>query len=150
MFNEIGKKIKVLAKLFFILEVITLVVVSILLMISNRNFVFPGIMIMLIGSLVAWITACFAYGFGELIDKTSEMAHNTHLLEKSMRKKEMSAHTVREERNQRQSKEESIKRKLKESHYGNEERMKREENERRRQAVESMMQEENENNMRAE
>ena len=48
---------------------------------STRSVVpfFIGLLIMFIGSLFSWIGSFFAYGFGELIDKATEIEKNIHV-----------------------------------------------------------------------
>ena len=36
-----------------------------------------GICVIIVGSLISWISSWFLYGFGELIEKTTEVARNT-------------------------------------------------------------------------
>ncbi|MBO4501001.1 MAG: hypothetical protein J5760_02065, partial [Clostridia bacterium] len=80
MFNNIGKKIKVFAIVIFILFALADIAVGIVLLATARHaddFLPIALPIMLVGPVLAWITSCFVYGFGELIDKTSEVARNT-------------------------------------------------------------------------
>lgn len=77
MFKNIGGKIKGLAKAFFILGAIVPIIVGIVLMSSDENMVLVGILVMVGGFVVAWISSWFLYGFGELIDKTCAIERNT-------------------------------------------------------------------------
>lgn len=75
MYDNIGGKIKGLAKAVFIVEAIAAVITGFLLMTS----VIPiGLLVMVVGPLVAWVSSWLLYGFGELIDKTCDIARNTH------------------------------------------------------------------------
>lgn len=74
MYDNIGSKIKVLAKVLFILEAIG--VVGWGLSIIGDSF-FAGIMTILLGGVVAWISTWLLYGFGELIEKVTEIEVNT-------------------------------------------------------------------------
>ena len=73
MYDNIGEKIKSLALLIFIIGVIVSVVAGVaILLLDGEIFIVLGILIIATGSFIAWISSCFAYGFGELIDKTGE------------------------------------------------------------------------------
>ena len=77
MYKEIGKKIKKLAIVIFVLEAIVFFIGEIILMAINNDLFLVGILMMIIGPLLAWVSSFILYGFGELIDKTSEIANNT-------------------------------------------------------------------------
>ncbi len=92
MFNNIGKKIKTLAVVIFVLELIGVFIVGLVTMIGGaagasigikNSGVFGltgfigGLIIWIVGFLSSWICSFFLYGFGELIDKTAENAQNT-------------------------------------------------------------------------
>ena len=77
MYKEIGKKIKKLAIVVFVLEAILFFIGGIILMAINNDLFLVGILMMIIGPLLAWVSSFILYGFGELIDKTSEIANNT-------------------------------------------------------------------------
>ncbi len=84
MFDNIGRKIKTLAKWLAYLGFITSVISGIvLLIISLINFEHIGWQILLVpiqivlGCLISWLSVIILYGFGELIDKVSEIEKNT-------------------------------------------------------------------------
>lgn len=93
MFKNIGKKIKTLAVVIFIFELIGVFILGLITMIGGAaassimgsngvgvagvTGVFGGILIWIVGFLSSWIGSFFLYGFGELIDKTAENAQNT-------------------------------------------------------------------------
>lgn len=91
MFKNIGKKLKVLAKVMCWVGIIISFVIAI--RVSNfiynlydyseyvnywnkYSYVYIGIVIFILGSLFSWIWSFFTYGFGELIDKTTEISYN--------------------------------------------------------------------------
>lgn len=74
MFGNIGSKIKSLAK---IVCWIGIVVFTILGLVSIGDTPVLGLLIVILGSLCSWIGSFFVYGFGELIEKTTEIAENT-------------------------------------------------------------------------
>ena len=79
MYDNIGSKIKGLAKAIFVFETICAVITGIALCSSNEEeLIFIGLLIVIpLGPLVAWVSSWLLYGFGELIDNTCEIARNT-------------------------------------------------------------------------
>lgn len=77
MFNNIGKKIKTLSVVICVLMIlISLGGAGFLIFLGfdeDEIFFLFGIAALIVGPLLAWITSFFAYGFGELIDKTSSI-----------------------------------------------------------------------------
>ena len=82
MYKNIGKKIKALARGTFIAETIAAEILGIYYVIESINWGFEegwwGWLLIFFGPLVAWISSWGIYGFGELIDKASDIARNTH------------------------------------------------------------------------
>lgn len=86
MFKNIGKKIKVLAVISFIIGTIASIAGAVVLFVLSQEWGAPeevliasGIMLIIIGPLVSWIGSFLIYGYGELIQKTSEI--EKHILE---------------------------------------------------------------------
>jgi hypothetical protein len=83
MFDNIGGKIKGLAKVTAWLGIIASVIYGIVLISqSNRYYngsalVITGVIVMAAGSLGSWISSFLLYGFGELIDQATQVAINT-------------------------------------------------------------------------
>lgn len=75
MYNNIGGKIKSLAKSAFFVEAIASIIAGIVFFIDNEPFL--GLISIIAGPLVAWVSSWLLYGFGELIDKVTEIACNT-------------------------------------------------------------------------
>ena len=81
MYENIGKKIKGLAKWTFVIEAVVFFIggfIGVFLAIdrSNEKLVIFCILTMIIGPLLAWISSWVLYGFGELIDKTTDIVKN--------------------------------------------------------------------------
>ena len=83
MYGNIGGKIKGLAKAFFIVEAIVAVIAGIALMASDENLIFFGVLSLILGPVVAWVSSWLLYGFGELIDNTRDIERNTRSNERS-------------------------------------------------------------------
>ena len=77
MYDNIGSKIKGLAKGTFIVEAIAAFISGIALMAAEDDLIGAGVLIMLLGPVVAWVSSWVLYGFGELIDKTCDIERNT-------------------------------------------------------------------------
>ncbi len=73
MFNNIGGKIKTLAKVICWLGIIACVICGIVMMIADEDMILFGLLTMIAGSLLSWIGSFFAYGLGELIDNSSKL-----------------------------------------------------------------------------
>lgn len=78
-YADIGCKIKGWAKWIFIIEAIFAVLFGIVTMAAGGNdfSIIIGIMILVIGPIIAWISSWLLYGFGELIDKTCATEQHT-------------------------------------------------------------------------
>ena len=85
MFNNIGKKIKVLAWVICIIGMVASLIGAIALWISagtsyygvNAGLILAGFVTLIVGCVASWVGSFFCYGFGQLIDKTEE--NNYHL-----------------------------------------------------------------------
>jgi len=76
LFDNIGHKTKTMAFIIFILGFIASSLYGIYIMYEGEEFLL-GLLIWVIGTLVFWATSIFIYGFGELIDNTSQIVENT-------------------------------------------------------------------------
>lgn len=72
MYDNIGGKIKGLAMVICLLFGLTSVIVGIAL-ISDDDLVAIGIATMLLGPVLSWLFSCLIYGFGELIEKVTDI-----------------------------------------------------------------------------
>lgn len=77
MYDNIGGKIKGLAKASFIVAAIAEVITGIALMAADEDLILYGLLVMVVGPIVAWVSSWLLYGFGELIDRVCEIAKNT-------------------------------------------------------------------------
>lgn len=92
MFNNIGSKIKALAKVICWLGIIASAVGGIAYIISmsrlyNQSMMaviivfLAGLIIAAVGALVSWLSTFILYGFGELIEKVSSIEENIPQIE---------------------------------------------------------------------
>ncbi len=92
MFENIGGKIKTLAQIICWLGIVFSVLVGICIIILGSltsdtaiGSVFSGmsaftsILYFLLGPLLSWVSSLFIYGFGELIEKVTEIAENNQI-----------------------------------------------------------------------
>ena len=76
MFDNIGRKIKTLAQVVCWIGIIGSVISGIVMMANDEDLAFLGFMIMVIGSLVSWVSSFTLYGFGQLIENTDQLVLN--------------------------------------------------------------------------
>ena len=78
MYDNIGEKIKGLAKVMFIVEAIAAVIGGLVLLVGKLLAI--GLLTLFLGPVVAWVSSWLLYGFGELIDNVCRIAANTRTL----------------------------------------------------------------------
>ena len=78
MYDNIGGKIKGLAKVIFFVEAIAAVITGFVFMAAHDYLIPVGLLVMILGPIVSWVSSWLLYGFGELIDKTCDIARNTY------------------------------------------------------------------------
>ena len=77
MFENVGLKIKAIAKIFFVIQVIASVMCGLFILaegelIIGDIFLLVGPVILILGPVCSWMSALFVYGFGELIENTKK------------------------------------------------------------------------------
>ena len=83
MFNNIGGKIKSVAKICCILGMLVHGAMGIYMFVF-RNMAY-GVAVIVIGCLVSWLGTVAIYGFGELIETTMDNNRQLRKIEKSLR-----------------------------------------------------------------
>ncbi len=76
MFDNIGSKIKTLAKIIFCIEIIACVITGIVLMATDDELIIWGILTALVGSFFSWISLFLLYGFGQLVENSDILCGN--------------------------------------------------------------------------
>jgi len=74
MYKNIGGKIKILAQTVAIIEIIVCIIVGFI-QIFDVKEVGLGIGILIIGSLIAWISSFVLYGFGQLVENSDKVVN---------------------------------------------------------------------------
>ena len=79
MYDNIGGKIKGLAKAIFFIEAIATVITGFIILANSYYFegILTGVLVIIVGPIFAWISSWLLYGFGELIEKACDIADNT-------------------------------------------------------------------------
>lgn len=82
VFNNIGKKIKGLSKFICWIGIISSIITAIVMFLlawdwGYTEYTIIGVVVLIVGSLLSWISSFFSYGFGELIDKVCDIERNT-------------------------------------------------------------------------
>ena len=75
MYDNIGEKIKGLARATFIVEAFASVITGIVLWVDTEEWWCA--LILFCGPIVAWVSSWLLYGFGEIIDKLCDIEQNT-------------------------------------------------------------------------
>lgn len=82
MFTNIGGKIKLTAKIACWVSMVASFIGGIILLIysiveAEDELIIVGLIVPLVAPFLCWIGSFVMYGFGELIEKTAEIAENT-------------------------------------------------------------------------
>lgn len=71
MFDNIGAKIKMLAKVLCWIGIVASVISGIAIMAgTGSNGVLPGLLTIVLGTLFSWIGSFVLYGFGEMVENS--------------------------------------------------------------------------------
>ncbi|MCR5352679.1 MAG: hypothetical protein K6D98_00045, partial [Clostridiales bacterium] len=85
MFNNIGGKIKALAKVLCWIGIAIFVIFAFIMFINSFNnlrstgefYFIIGLIFLIVGPILAWVSSFLLYGFGELIETNCEIERNT-------------------------------------------------------------------------
>lgn len=77
IYDDIGEKIKSLAKWTFIVEAIGAIMAGIGMCAEDEDLIPFGLLVMFCGPIVAWVSSWILYAFGELVEKTDKNERNT-------------------------------------------------------------------------
>lgn len=70
MFDNIGGKIKTVAKVMCWIGIIASVIIGFVMLVQDEDTAFAGILTMLFGSLGSWVGSFITYGFGQLVENS--------------------------------------------------------------------------------
>ncbi len=77
MFDNIGGKLKITAKLFMAVGTLGSIAAAIYLTVKEMVQIWCAVALVIGVPLICWFLAALLYGFGELIEKMTEIAANT-------------------------------------------------------------------------
>ncbi len=88
MFQNIGKKIKTLAKVLCWIGIIGSIIGGVIMVVSGAALmdndaasgaaaIMSGVLTAVLGALFSWIGSFMMLGFGEIVEKVNEIAENT-------------------------------------------------------------------------
>ena len=80
MFDNIGSKIKTVAQVVCWIGIICSVISGIVMMATDEDLAFLGFMIIVIGSLISWVSSFTLYGFGQLIENSDKMVQSKSII----------------------------------------------------------------------
>ena len=100
LYSNIGSKIKNWAKWVFIVEAIASMIAAIYMMASAEDswMLVVGMIVLVVGPFIAWVSSWLLYGFGEIIVKLTAIERNTRSTNAD--KEESSVHTNEENEQQ--------------------------------------------------
>lgn len=84
MYENIGKKIKGLAKAIFIVEAIGAIIAGICLLATDGDLILAGLLTLFCGPIVAWVSSWILYAFGELVEAARDNENNTKQILKKL------------------------------------------------------------------
>lgn len=74
-YENIGEKIKSAAQRIAAVETVIFVITGIIIMFSADNFLY-GLLVLIIGPIIAYVSSWLMYAFGELVENVSSINHN--------------------------------------------------------------------------
>lgn len=80
MFENVGEKIKGLANVICVIGIIISLIGCYYFFVNLEYFM--GFICMIIGPIISWVISLFIYGFGELIDRATEISKDIKDLHK--------------------------------------------------------------------
>ncbi len=75
MFNNVGEKIKTIAKVVVWISIAICVIYGFVLLVSVEDMALVGLLVMTVGSFISWVSGLVLYGFGELIENSTIIAN---------------------------------------------------------------------------
>lgn len=73
MFDNVGSKIKAVAKVFAWLGIVIFGLLVLIVMFANGDTPVPGLLIIIVGCLGSWLSSLTLYGLGQLIENTDKL-----------------------------------------------------------------------------
>ncbi len=80
LYSNIGGKIKNWAMWIFVVEAIGAVAGALVLLFQGDEFIITGLLTIVLGPIIAWVSSWLLYAFGELVEKTCMNEKNTRVI----------------------------------------------------------------------
>ena len=91
LYENIGSKIKNLAKWIFVIEAIGAFITGLVLLFTDEDLILYGLLTLVCGPIVAYIGSWILYAFGEVVEKTADNENNTRQILKKLNEKSTDA-----------------------------------------------------------
>lgn len=92
MFNNVGKKIKMIAKVLCWIGIVGYIIIALICFTTADSYyetgslITMGFLCLFIGPALSWIISLFIYGYGELIDKENEIDQSLDVIKHRLSK----------------------------------------------------------------
>lgn len=95
MFNNVGSKIKLVARVVCWVGIVAAVLSGLIFMLNAAHGmgILGGLLIMLLGALGSWISSLLIYGFGQLVENSDVLALRAFRMEKTLKAPEVCENT---------------------------------------------------------
>ncbi len=70
MYDNIGRKIKILAGVMTWIGILAALIGGVCIIVIDDDLVVVGLLVMVVGGIVSWISSFVLYGFGQLIENS--------------------------------------------------------------------------------
>ena len=76
-YSNVGGKIKIFAKVIFALDTALMILLGFAILVLAEEGNTMGLFFIILGPVFSWLGSLVLYGFGELVERAAEIAHNT-------------------------------------------------------------------------
>ena len=83
LYEDIGTKIKNLAKWMFLIEAISAILAGLFFIFSDEDTIIYGLLTILFGPVAAWISTWLLYAFGDLVENSQATVTGLHKISKN-------------------------------------------------------------------
>ena len=80
MFSDVGKKIKSVAEFVFVFQVLLSLIGGIVIIANDDDMAGLGILVIIVGSVIAWLSSLLIYAYGEIAQTNAQNEENTRLI----------------------------------------------------------------------
>ena len=84
LYEDIGTKIKNLAKWMFLIEAVSAILTGLFFIFSDEDTIIYGLLTILFGPVAAWISTWLLYAFGDLVENSQATVSGLHKISKNL------------------------------------------------------------------